>query len=252
MTDARARSGASEGTVVDGSRRFAEAERKRRANVLTIVGVGVTIIAVTLAVLLTPIMAVREIRIEGTSSVDPARVEQALGDLRGRPLALVSDEAVLERTSQIVQIQSVSLRREPPSRLVVEVTERIRVGALPDGDGFAVVDPVGIVLERTPTPPAGTPALDLGGGTTDSPQFKTVAQIAQQLPAELRAQIASIQARSVDDIRFTLTDGRAVVWGSAEHTDEKARALRILRERAGDDVRTYDVSSPTAPVTRTD
>jgi len=44
-----------------------------------------------------------------------------------------------------------------------------------------------------------------------------------------------------------LTDGRAVIWGTTDRTDEKAEKLAALLTRPG---HTYDVSSPDLPTVK--
>ena len=67
-------------------------------------------------------------------------------------------------------------------------------------------------------------------------------------------QVAGAAASSADDVRLTLTDGRLVVWGTAEQADRKARVLRALLDQidAGtlEPAQTLDVSTPDAVVLR--
>ena len=48
-------------------------------------------------------------------------------------------------------------------------------------------------------------------------------------------------------ITLTLTDGRVVVWGTTDHTEEKAEKLAALLTQPG---HTYDVSSPDLPTVK--
>ncbi|CQD20951.1 cell division protein FtsQ [Mycolicibacterium conceptionense] len=67
------------------------------------------------------------------------------------------------------------------------------------------------------------------------------------LPPDVVAQVGRIAAPSVASIALTLTDGRVVVWGTNDRTDEKALKLAALLTQPG---HTYDVSSPDLPTVK--
>ena len=67
------------------------------------------------------------------------------------------------------------------------------------------------------------------------------------LPADIVAKIDFVDVKTVDQISLKFRDGRTVVWGSADESEQKARVLdALLRQRF--DV--YDVSVPGQPTTR--
>jgi cell division protein FtsQ len=64
------------------------------------------------------------------------------------------------------------------------------------------------------------------------------------LPPELRDRVRGLSADRSGVLSFRLTDGAEVVWGSAERTEEKVRALTLLvRQNA----RRYDLRVPDRP-----
>ena len=67
------------------------------------------------------------------------------------------------------------------------------------------------------------------------------------LRPEVVAQVSRIAAPSVASITLTLNDGRTVVWGTTDRTDEKAEKLAALLTQPG---RVYDVSSPDLPTVK--
>ena len=64
---------------------------------------------------------------------------------------------------------------------------------------------------------------------------------------EVAGQVGRIAAPSVAAITLTLTDGRVVVWGTTDRTEEKAVKLGALLTQPG---QTYDVSSPDLPTVK--
>lgn len=78
-----------------------------------------------------------------------------------------------------------------------------------------------------------------------------VLAILDALPADLAAEVATIEARTQDTVRMGLRDGKTVVWGSAGDAALKIRVLQALRAApAAADASEYDVSAPTLPITR--
>jgi cell division protein FtsQ len=67
------------------------------------------------------------------------------------------------------------------------------------------------------------------------------------LRPEVAGQVGRVAAPSVAAITLTLTDGRTVVWGTTDRTDEKALKLAALLTQPG---QTYDVSSPDLPTVK--
>ncbi len=67
------------------------------------------------------------------------------------------------------------------------------------------------------------------------------------LPADISARVKNVAVSSVDEIQLVLGDGRRVVWGSVEDSDQKAEVLGVLLERPS---RQIDVSVPGRPTTK--
>ena len=232
-------------------RRFTRHTRRRRSILVSaLVLVGATLAALAV-VLFTPLLSVREVRVEG-AGVDQAAIHDALVDLEGTPLTLVGDSSVADRLASFVDVQSWSTRVDPPGTLVVEIVPRTPVGVVTDDVGRpVVVDAAGVALTLDPAS-AGVPTLGLGGASIDSEPFRSAAAVSAALPADFRATVRTIEAHSTDDVRLTLSNGTSVVWGSADQSTRKAQVLAALVAAIGPAGRVsqYDVSSPEAPVTR--
>lgn len=231
-------------------RRFTRG-RRRTLTAWLISGGTVVFLAIFVAVaVFSPIMSVRDIRVEGTENLDAEAVAEALAGLEGRPLAQLTAEDVGEQLSEFVLVQSYSVQRQPPSELVVQIVERVPVGVTVTDDEVTVVDAAGVSLWVDAAAVDALPTLAVSGGT-DSPAFSGAAMVSLALPAELRAEVELITASSAEDVQLTLRDGTQVLWGSVEETPRKAEifaALKVATESAG--VSVYDVSSPDHPVTR--
>ena len=120
------------------------------------------------------------------------------------------------------------------------------IGVLESDAGFTLVDAAGVELSTTPEQPAGQPVLDIAGDP-DSAAFRSAGLVVRSLPADLRATVTKVTARSGDDVTFTTNAGLTVVWGSDKDSVEKAIVLVELI-KAAPDARSFDVSSPRVPV----
>lgn len=232
--------------------RFLTYRRRRGRRRLAVLLVALSLVAFVLVGLFSPIMAVRDIRVEGVSRIPTSAVTDRLGDLRGRPLALVGAHDVGPRLTDLVDVQAYDVRAEPPSTLVVEITERVRIGAVRAGSLYSEVDAAGVTLRQVPKAPADVPVLDVDRLDPQSPAFQAAAQVAFTMPPDVRATVATVHATSVDNVDLVLRDGARVRWGSSERSAEKATVLGILRRAKPHGVSVYDVTSPDTPVTRSE
>lgn len=227
--------------------------RRRRRRLAAALGV-LTALAVLAGVLfLSPALAVRDISVRGGELTDPASVEEALEGYRGVPLTRISKSEVRERVGAIPQVRSIEVLLEPPHHLVVELHERVPVAAVQDGDEFAVVDSEGVRLTTVASAEeAGVPVVTGGREVLGSERFEAIADVLAALPESVLAQLRTASAESLSSVELAFTDGRTVVWGTAEDSELKAQVLRELVEARGADsgIEIYDVSSPTRPVVR--
>jgi cell division protein FtsQ len=209
---------------------------------------GISIVVVGLGLLLyfTPIMSVRSTVISGLGAVTQDEVEAAAAVPSGTPLLQVDTDAVAERVATIRRVASARVQREYPSTLRITVNERIPLVVKDYPDGSHLFDKDGVDFATAPPPP-GLPYLDAEApGPTDAPT-KAALQVLTALSPEVAGQVARIAAPSVASITLTLNDGREVIWGTNDRTDEKAMTLGALLTQPG---RTYDVSSPDLPTVK--
>lgn len=230
-------------------RRFTVRQRRRRMLWLGVLGAFAVLVAGTVGAAYSPLFAVRDIEIVGTSQLDAAAVEDALSGQLGAPIALVDPSAVKAALVQFPLVESYTLEAQPPDGLVVRIVERTPVGVIESGAGFTVVDAAGVALSTTPTAPEGLPVVEVTGGV-DSDAFRSAGRVLRALPDSIRSQVTGVTASTPDDVTLQLaaTDTQ-IVWGSAERSADKALSLEtLLRSRSLDSMRTVDVSSPDAIV----
>jgi cell division protein FtsQ len=208
--------------------------------------VSVVVVGLGLLLYFTPIMSARNIVVVGLGAVTQDEVVAAAAVQPGTPLLQVETDAVAERIAAIRRVASARVQRQYPSMLRVTVIERLPVVVKDYPDGPHLFDKDGVDFATAP-PPAGVPYLEADSpGPSDGPT-KAALQVMTALRPEVAGQVGRIAAPSVAAITLTLTDGRTVVWGTTDRTEEKALKLGALLTQPG---QTYDVSSPDLPTVK--
>lgn len=231
------------------TRRFTASSRRRRRHTLIVLGTVAGLVLFVLVGTLTPVMAVREVRVEGATSVNAEEIEKALAEFSGVPLALVDENDVLRSLEAFPLIQRLAVERVPPSTLVVRIQERIPVIALEAGDSVKLYDAAGVLVGDVAERPEGVPLGGEGMRTTSSKGFLAASQVVRDMPGSLRAQLVSVSATSGQDVTFTLANGVEVFWGNPEETKRKSLVLEtMLASLEGREVSHIDVSSTESPI----
>lgn len=210
---------------------------------------GVVLVLGGLAVWLfyfSTVLAVSGVQVSGADAVSTATITDVAAVPTGRPLATVDLNAIAERVRTVPAVADALVTRDWPDRLVIQVTERVPVVVVTDGNRFELVDATGVSFRSVPTRPAGLPEALVVGARREV-TIHSVVTASAALPAEIRARVGSISATSPDSITLNLVNGVRVVWGSADDSPRKAAVLSVLMRRKA---RLYDVSAPDLPVTK--
>ncbi|UOW00220.1 FtsQ-type POTRA domain-containing protein [Agrococcus sp. SCSIO52902] len=207
-------------------RRFTAARRRQvRAALLTGGGLALALLLLV-GLVWSPLMAVREVRVQGVERLDAAVVQEALGDAMGEPIATVTEEGVAQRLSTIPQIESFRVDVVPPSTVIVHVVERRPVAIVPTASGEAVIDAAGVALGPVDEATAMLPRLD--GVELGSAEFEAIAAMLVAVPTSVLEATATISAPTESDIRLSLTSGQTVLWGGADESRLKADVVAAL------------------------
>ncbi|BBZ70028.1 cell division protein FtsQ/DivIB [Mycobacterium paraseoulense] len=208
---------------------------------LVVVGIGLA-----LTLYFTPAMSARSIVVVGTGEVTREEVLDAARVRPGTPLLQINTNQVADRVAAIRRVASARVQRQYPSALRITIVERVPVAVKDFPDGPHLFDHDGVDFATGPPPPA-LPYLDVANPGPNDPATKAALQVLTALRPEVAGQVARVAAPSVASITLTLGDGRVVIWGTTDRTDEKAEKLAALLTQPG---RTYDVSSPDLPTVK--
>lgn len=218
--------------------------RWRRAAVVLVPGVLAALVWLVLA---SPLTLAGDVVVDGVTGPRAAEVADRARQGLGGSLALVDTADVAARVSGLSYVDDVEVTRAWPDRLLLRVTPRRAVAALPrPGGGVQLVDDEAVVFADAPTAPAGLPVIQVDVRQAGGAGLRAALDVIAGLPPDLRRKATGFSATSPDDVRFRL-GARSVVWGSPDESVLKAEVLRALLPRPA---RTVDVSAPRAPVTR--
>jgi cell division protein FtsQ len=208
---------------------------------LVVVGVGLALI-----LYFTPVMSARNIVVTGTGAVTREEVLDAAQVRVGTPLLQINTNQVADRVAAIRRVASARVQRQYPSALRITIVERIPVVVKDFPDGPHLFDRDGVDFATGPPPPA-LPYIDVANPGPNDATTKAALQVLLALRPEVAGQVGRIAAPSLASITLTLGDGRVVIWGTTDRTDEKAEKLAALLTQPG---KTYDVSSPDLPTVK--
>ena len=234
------------------ARRFTAYSRRRRITLLTIAASFGSLTLLVIATLVTPIMAVQSIQVEGIKLLKEDSVINALKNQIGKPLPLVNATNVAESLKPFSLIESFSLVSLPPNTLLVRVSERQPIGVVQVSGTNYLYDPAGVRISIA-TGKESLPKILIADAPEKSKEFQAAIEVLMALPANLLGRVSEINAKSKDDVALSLRgqSGQRIIWGDGSDSVLKSKVLEALiaNQKSTDRV-TYDVSSPNAPVVR--
>jgi len=214
----------------------------RRQQIYAALVVAVLVVA-GLLVWFTPLMAVRQVQVQGLSSVSQGQVLTALDVPTDTPLLRVDLTAAAARVARLPRVARATVDRHYPSELTVSVTERVPMVFVNKPDGNHLLDATGVDFATAPPTP-GVPRLVLADPSPNNPLTKAALAVVGALPDAVRTQVDQVAPASVLDVRLILARGRTVLWGAPDDLAHKGAVLAALLSQPG---KTYDVSSPDLP-----
>lgn len=225
-------------------RRFTASRRKRLRNWGIGLGSVVLVLGVLIALVTTPIMSVKEIRVEGSDRVSSEKIVSALESQLGKPIALVSDAEIGAALEQFTALESYAVDLLPPSTVLIRITERIPVALNEDGQ---LVDAAGVNLGEPRSGEGDLPTIV--GVTAGTDEFDAVARVLSNLSEVMLEQVTEITASSTQSIQLK-TEGETIIWGGPQDSRLKSDTVQALLASDAVEGKTIDVSAPEHPVVR--
>jgi cell division protein FtsQ len=190
------------------------------------------------------VLVLNQVSVRGVPSSSADDVRAAAQLPVGRPMVRLDLAAAQRRVAAIRTVRSAEVTRSWPTTVTIAVTLRTPVAVVKDAQGrLHLADSTGTAYAEVSSPPPDVPLVD--ADATDPAAVQSVVQVLAALPARMRAQVTSAQAKGPDAV--TLTLGQVtVLWGGPGDSSLKASALQALR-RANPKAHRFDLSAPHAP-----
>ncbi len=232
---------------VTGARRRRARQRLKRR--LIVVGVILGVLGVVAGgvwlVGWSPVFAAQQVVTEGLTNLEEDEVLTVAEVPLGTPLLRVDSEAVAARVREIPAVADASVRPRFPDTVVIEVTERTVVLVVARAGAYTSIDADGVAFQTSEEIPAG--AVLARAQLADEELLAALATVAASLPTGVADEVEYLSADSPDSVTLHLTQGRRVIWGSADESSFKAEVLTPLLTV---DATVYNVSAPAHPTTR--
>ena len=242
--------------VINGTKQLFTMRGVNRRKQLLVVGSSlVASVVFVLIVLASPLVAVRNIDIEGAKYANATLIETVSKSLRGKSVLTVDTNAAQILLETDPWIESVRIKTYLPSRAVIEINERVPIAWFLGVDNQGrVIDQDGRVLAVVNGRPTEYMLIDgigpnLIAGAMASESYKAAAQLAISLPDEIRPVVKNMGVNGPNQVTMTLLTGAVVKFGEPEDLRNKlVNVVVILRRQDINQIAGIDVSSGTPVV----
>ena len=242
--------------VINGAKQLTKMRGvNRRKQLLVVGGSLVAGVVFVLIVLASPIVAVRNIDVEGAKYANPTLIETVSKSLRGKSVLTVDTNAAQKLLETDPWIESVRIKTYLPGRAVIEINERVPVAWFLGVDNQGrVIDKDGRVLAVVNGRPTEYMLIDGTGpnliaGAMAAESYAAAAQLAMSLPDEIRPVVKNMGVNGPNQVTMTLLTGAVVKFGEPVDLRNKlVNVVVILRRQDINQIAGIDVSSGTPVV----
>jgi cell division protein FtsQ len=221
-------------------------------------GIAVVVLAIAFGWVLfgSGLIVVKSVVVTGNHLVSASQVRGAAGISTGAKMIRVDTQAAAQRVEGINQVQSATVSKSWPDRIVITVHERTPALAVTGGGqggqsgGYDLIDQAGVVVESVKTRPAGLPFYQTSAAASSlrgNPSVAAAVTVLHEVPAAVKRAVIAVSATDPGNVQLSLSNGVTVVWGDTSHAQQKATELTaLMRTHAS----YYDVSAPGTAVTK--
>lgn len=213
----------------------------------SLLGLLIALMVLVAATIYTPLLAIKQITIEGNQRIESERLSQSLGSLMEQPLTTVSEEQIAELLAEFPLLESFAFQAKPPNTLGVIIRERQPVATVAVNGKLVLFDAAGIELAEA-TESDEYPQVLVAENPAESIRYKSAVGVLLSMPVELFRQVERVQLRTQDSVVLILRNSSSeVIWGDDSDARLKYEVLIALMNNQDQTV-DYDVSAPLAPV----
>jgi UDP-N-acetylmuramate dehydrogenase len=227
----------------------------KRKRLVTLGLSAVLALGVALIVLASPVVAVRTVKVEGAKYADAALVRSVSESLKGKSVLTVDTKTASERLESDPWIKTARITTSLPSRVLIQINERIPVAWFLGVDNRArVIDEDGLVLSVVEGRPTqymwieGT-GPNLTAGASSAAAYRAAGQLAMSLPSELAPMVKHLGVAGTEKITMTLKTGTVINFGApVDMRNKLVNVVVLLRRQDVNSIISIDVSTGTPVV----
>ncbi len=224
-------------TFEERQRRSRRRERLQKVKWLKLAGVIVASVVVVIALLASPIFAIRTVTVEGNVYTSKEVLVAVTKTLKGASVFTVNTRRARELLLADSWVSDVRITTRFPGRALVEIAERVPIiWYVGDDQKARIVDARGhviAVLAGWPTKYLRVAGVgpSLGAGAVADDVYRAAAQLVLALPDELRPLVKSLEVSAGGELAMTLAGGTLVRFGPPNDLQNKLVAVVVLLRR---------------------
>jgi cell division protein FtsQ len=224
-------------TFEERQRRSRRRERLQKVKWLKLAGAIVASVVVVIALLASPIFAIRSVTVEGNVYASKEVLVAVTKTLKGASVFTVNTGRARELLLADPWVSDVRITTRFPGKALVEIAERVPIiWYVGDDQKARIVDARGrviAVLAGWPTKYLRVvgvgPSLEAGAVADDV--YRAAAQLVLALPDELRPLVKSLEVSPGGELAMTLAGGTLVRFGPPNDLQSKLVAVVVLLRR---------------------
>ena len=224
-------------TFEERQRRSRRRERLQKVKWLKLAGAIAASVVVVIALLASPIFAIRSVTVEGNVYTSKEVLAAVTKTLKGASVFTVDTQRARELLLEDSWVSDVRITTRFPGKALVEIAERVPiVWYVGDDQKARIVDARGriiAVLDGWPTKYLRVVGVgpSLEAGATADDVYRAAAQLVLALPDELRPLVKSLEVSPGGELAMTLKGGTLVRFGPPNDLQNKLVAVVVLLRR---------------------
>lgn len=182
---------------------------------------------------------IEDITISGTKRVSTQSVLQSAQVSIGQPLMAADPKDISARLLTLPAVKTVTVTRSWPHDLIIRISERQPIAAVPVGNKFYLVDSQGYVAGIVKKLVNKEPVIY---ARPETPAIKAALDVRAALPKKWK--VANVAAKTDESVVVNLRNGMWIKFGSAQDSAYKIQVASVLLARGYGRI---NVSSPDTP-----
>lgn len=227
------------------------AGRRRLRRIVWFLGLA-TVVGVGFGLTRTALLDVDRVRVTGIDRVPLRTVLEVSGVSIGEPMTDVSLGEAAEAIESLSWVREASVERSWPGTISIDVSERVPVAVVTDGDTHALVDADGAVMGVVESAPESLVRIEMDTtarvGSLLPVELRPGLTVAQRLTPELRSQVDSVRAADGGQVELGLSSGTRVRLGTVGEMTAKLVSLQTILDHLDQPVGLIDVRVPATPM----